>query len=70
VIQPAFLPWFLPKGGAVTEPSAPAHLTVKRYHYDNHSQLANHLNNFIKACNFAKRLKTLRDLRCLVSGCG
>lgn len=36
--------------------------TVKRYYYENHNQLRNHLNDFIAAYNFARRLKTLRGL--------
>ena len=36
--------------------------TVKRYHYENHAQLKEHLANFLNAYNFAKRLKTLRGL--------
>ena len=36
--------------------------TVKRYHYDNHQQLETHLNDFISAYNFGRRLKTLRGL--------
>lgn len=36
--------------------------TVKKYHYQNHAQLRNHLHDFIKAYNFAKRLKTLKGL--------
>ncbi len=36
--------------------------TVKRYHYDSHSQLKTHLTDFIDACNFGKRLKTLKGL--------
>ena len=36
--------------------------TVKRYHYDNHPQLEQLLNDFIRAYNFAKRLKTLAGL--------
>ena len=36
--------------------------TVQRYHYDNHSQLSTHLNDFIAAYNFARRLKTLKGL--------
>jgi hypothetical protein len=36
--------------------------TVKRYHYDNHDQLREHLAAFLAAHNFAKRLKTLRGL--------
>lgn len=34
--------------------------TVKRYHYDTHDQLKEHLAQFLAAYNFAKRLKTLR----------
>jgi hypothetical protein len=36
--------------------------TVRRYHYDNHRQLKDHLAAFLDAHNFAKRLKTLRGL--------
>lgn len=36
--------------------------TVKRYHYDNHDQLRQHLDDFIKAYNFGRRLKTLKGL--------
>jgi len=36
--------------------------TVQRYHYDNHSQLRVHLNDFLAAYNFAKRLKALAGL--------
>jgi transposase InsO family protein len=36
--------------------------TVKRYHYDTHQQLEDHLAAFLDAYNFARRLKTLRGL--------
>lgn len=36
--------------------------TVKRYHYGTHDQLKEHLQTFVMAYNFAKRLKTLRGL--------
>ena len=36
--------------------------TVKRYHYDSHSQFKRHLSDFITAYNFARRLKTLKGL--------
>jgi len=36
--------------------------TVKRYHYDNHDQLKQHLDDFINAYNYARRLKTLKGL--------
>ena len=36
--------------------------TVKRYHYESHGQLREHLQTFVNAHNFAKRLKTLRGL--------
>jgi transposase InsO family protein len=36
--------------------------TVKRYYYENHQQLKEHLYNFLNAYNFAKRLKTLQGL--------
>ena len=36
--------------------------TVKRFHYDDHDQLPNHLANFISAYNFGRRLKTLKGL--------
>lgn len=36
--------------------------TVKRFHYDSHLQLEEHLNLFISAYNFGRRLKTLKGL--------
>ena len=36
--------------------------TVKRFHYDNHDQLRRHLDDFVSAYNFARRLKTLKGL--------
>lgn len=36
--------------------------TVKRYHYADHDQLRQHLDDFIAAYNYARRLKTLRGL--------
>ena len=36
--------------------------TVKRYFYETHDQLRTHLQNFVDAYNFARRLKTLRGL--------
>ena len=36
--------------------------TVKRFHYDDHSQLQKHLADFIDAYNFGRRLKTLKGL--------
>ena len=36
--------------------------TVKRYHYETHRQLKEHLHTFLLAYNFAKRLKTLKGL--------
>jgi len=36
--------------------------SVKRYHYDSHTQLKDHLYTFLNAYNFAKRLKTLTGL--------
>ncbi|PTS87340.1 IS481 family transposase [Sphingomonas sp. HMWF008] len=36
--------------------------TVKRFHYDSHAQLTAHLNDFIDAYNFGRRLKTLKGL--------
>lgn len=36
--------------------------TVKRYYYDSHQSLRDHLSSFINAYNFAKRLKTLKGL--------
>jgi hypothetical protein len=37
--------------------------TVKRYFYGTHSQLKAHLTDFLRAYNFARRLKTLKDSR-------
>jgi len=36
--------------------------TVKRFHYDDHNQLRQHLADFISAYNFGRRLKTLKGL--------
>ena len=36
--------------------------TVKKYHYETHDHLKAHLHAFLMACNFAKRLKTLKGL--------
>jgi transposase InsO family protein len=36
--------------------------TVKRFDYDSHDQLRQHLTDFVAAYNFARRLKTLRGL--------
>ena len=36
--------------------------TVYRYYYDTHQQLRDHLATFLRAYNFAKRLKTLKGL--------
>ena len=36
--------------------------TVQLYHYDSHKQLTEHLQAFIGAYNFGKRLKTLKGL--------
>ena len=36
--------------------------TVKRFHYDSHRQLETHLNDFINAYNYGRRLKTLKGL--------
>jgi len=36
--------------------------TVKRYHYDSHDQRVRHLDDFVAAYNFARRLKTLNGL--------
>jgi hypothetical protein len=34
--------------------------TVKRFHYDDHDQFRQHLQDFIAAYNFGRRLKTLK----------
>jgi hypothetical protein len=36
--------------------------TVKRFHYDTHDQLRRHLDDFVNAYNFGRRLKTLNGL--------
>jgi transposase InsO family protein len=36
--------------------------TVRRFHYDSHDQLRTHLDDFIAAYNFARRLKTIGGL--------
>ena len=35
---------------------------MRRYHYETHDQLREHLDTFLAAYNFAKRLKTLKGL--------
>jgi hypothetical protein len=35
---------------------------VKKYHYQSHQHLKEHLQAFLRAYNFAKRLKTLKGL--------
>ena len=41
--------------------------TVKRYYYQSHDHLKQHLHTFLVAYNFAKRLKTLKGLTCRLS---
>jgi transposase InsO family protein len=36
--------------------------TVRRYHYDSHDQLREHLDDFVDAYNFARRLKSLKGM--------
>ena len=36
--------------------------TVKRFHYESHDQFQTHLQDFLNAYNFARRLKTLKGL--------
>ena len=36
--------------------------TVKRYFYDTYNELKAHLNDFLRAKNFARILKTLKGL--------
>jgi transposase InsO family protein len=36
--------------------------TVKRYHYDSHVQFKAHLQDFVDAYNYGRRLKTLKGL--------
>ena len=36
--------------------------TVKRFHYESHDQLRQHLAHFVAAYNFGRRLKTLKGL--------
>jgi hypothetical protein len=36
--------------------------TVKRFYYESHDQLRQHLADFVAAYNFARRLKTLKGL--------
>jgi transposase InsO family protein len=43
--------------------------TVRRYHYDSHHQLRQHMQIFLDAYNFAKRLNTLNGLTPFESIC-
>jgi transposase InsO family protein len=36
--------------------------TVQRFYYEGHQQLRQHLEDFVKAYNFSRRLKTLKGL--------
>ena len=36
--------------------------TVKRFYYESHDQLRRHLDDFVAAYNFGRRLKTLKGL--------
>jgi transposase InsO family protein len=36
--------------------------TVKRFYYESHDQLRQHLTDFVSAYNFARRLKALKGL--------
>jgi len=36
--------------------------TVQRYHYESHEQLRRHLDDFVSAYKFGRRLKTLNGL--------
>ena len=36
--------------------------TVRRFHYETHDQLRRHLDDFVQAYNFARRLKSLKGL--------
>ena len=36
--------------------------TVKRYYYKTHDELRTHLDHFVQAYNYARRLKTLKGL--------
>ena len=52
-----------PRGGQVERMNRTIkEATVKRFHYDDHDQLRNHMANFISAYNFGRRLKTLKGL--------
>jgi transposase InsO family protein len=37
--------------------------TVKRFHYDDHDQLRRHLDDFVMAYNFGRRLKALKGFK-------
>lgn len=36
--------------------------TIRRFHYDSHEQLRRHLQDFVAAYNFGRRIKRLRGL--------
>ncbi len=44
------------------DPGDRRRLTVKHFHYDSHDHLRTHLDDFMAAYNFARRLKTLGGL--------
>ncbi len=43
--------------------------TVQRYHYDDGDQLRRHLDQFVSASNFGRRLKTLKGLTPYEASC-
>ena len=57
-----------PMGKSKNEPHARSGRDCRRYFYETHDQLQTHLQNFVDATNFARRLKALGGLtpsRCL-----
>ena len=47
--------------GRADEPD-PQDATVKRYYYETHDELQTHLDHFVQAYNYARRLTTLKGL--------
>lgn len=55
--------WYIPDNGQVERMNRTIKdATVKRYHYASHYELRQHLQLFVDAYNYGRRLKTLRGL--------
>jgi hypothetical protein len=53
----------MPDNGQVERMNQPLkEVAVRRFHYESHDQLRQHLDDFVNSYNFGRRLRTLRSL--------